>query len=199
MHDQVTKILPHLCLFDISQVNGRVLLMLAGVPLPQGSDNDDACDFGTVVQAAQALAASLGGAAGALESVCWTDGPFPGGALHVPSGRAWKLTMPPLPGPVLSPVGAGDAVAGGTFHAWLGLRSAPNSTSAATEATWDLDAAAGPAEKFKRDAAKPAGVAAFQFGLACGAASCLTAENSALDLTTALSLHAQINVEVFLA
>lgn len=172
--------------------------MLAGVPLPQGSDNDDACDFGTVVQAAQALAASLGGA-DALDCVCWTDGPFPGGALDVLSGRAWKLTMPPLPGPVLSPVGAGDAVAGGTFHAWLGLRSASGSTSATTEATVNLEAAAGSAEIRKHEAVNAVGVAAFKFGLACGAASCLTAENSALDLTIALSLHAQVVVEEFLA
>jgi sugar/nucleoside kinase (ribokinase family) len=160
---------------DFPQVNGRELLTLAGVPLPQGSDNDDACDFATVVKAATSLAASLGGP-DALECVCWTDGPFPGGALDVQSGRAWKLTLPPLPGPVLSPVGAGDAVAGGTFHAWLGLHSAAGSTSERTG---------------------PSGVAAFQFGLACGAASCLTAENSALDLTIALGLHAKIIAEEY--
>ena len=72
--------------------------------------------------------------------------------------------MPALPGPVLSPIGAGDACAGATLHAWL-------RSSAADDG--DL----------------PHSVAAFCFGVACGAASCLTDSNSEFDLAQARSLR----------
>lgn len=173
------------------KVNGRELLTLAGVPIPLGSDNADACAFGDVSAAAASLAAALGGPR-AVGCVCWTDGPFPGGALDVSSGRAWRLVVPPLPGSVRSPVGAGDAVAGGTFHAWLALAA----SAAAVPSAGPPEATAPSSEARAAGAAgAPAAVAAFAFGLACGAASCLTAENSAFDLATALALHAQISVE----
>jgi hypothetical protein len=173
------------------QVNGRELLALAGAPTPQGSDNADACDFRAVAAAAAALAASLGGPA-ALACVCWTDGPFPGGAWDVRSGRAWRLEVPQLPAPVRSPVGAGDAVAGDLFHAWLALTAAAAAAAAAADATAGADPSSGPSAA---TAGVPSAVAAFAFGLACGAASCLTAENSRFDLATALAIHAQIRVE----
>ena len=77
------------------------------------------------------------------------------------------LASPPLPGPVLSPIGAGDTVAGATFAAWLG-----------NEADGDV----------------PAAVAAFAFGLSRGAASCLTRENAAFDAATAEALLAGTEV-----
>jgi len=44
-----------------------------------------ACDFEAVASAAAELARGAQG----LAAVCWTDGPFPGGVLHVASGRRW--------------------------------------------------------------------------------------------------------------
>jgi len=153
------------------KLNGRELLALAGEAPPAGSDSEVACDPASVAAAACKLAAKAGGGK-ALAAVCWTDGPFPGGVYDCGTGKRWALAMPPLPGPVLSPVGAGDAVAGGTFHAWL----RPGETSSSV------------------DSGVPVVVRAFAFGLACGAASCLTAENSVFDLATVRSIHAAIEI-----
>ena len=88
----------------------------------------------------------------------WTDGPHPGGALV--GDAVYALAGPSLSefGPVLSPIGAGDTVAGTTFAKWL-----------------------------END--DP--VAAFAYGLACGAASCLTAENAVFDAEVAAAIHAR--------
>ena len=157
----------------VLKLNGRELLALAGAPPVAGSDAAVACEPELVADAARTVAAAH--PAGALDFVLWTDGPFPAGCVEIASGRRWTLKLPPLPGPVLSPIGAGDAVAGGTFSYWL---------KGADEGT-----AAGAAD------APPLIVRAFGFGLACGAASCLTAENSVFELETVDALHAELICE----
>merc|ERR1712070_996564 len=88
--------------------------------------------------------------------ICYTDGPFPGGVVALGSGRAFQLTRKgDLRGPVVSPIGAGDSTSAGTLVAWM----------IAPEAPEDADMQA---------------VQAFRFGLAVGAASCLTGENALL-------------------
>ena len=148
----------------ILKLNGRELLGLAGAAGPGGSDNEVPCDGAAVAAAATQFLQTMP-CEGAVGAVCWTDGQFPAGALDVASGQRWSIALPPLPGAVQSPVGAGDAVAGATFVAWL--EAAPSSTTGSP----------------------PAAVSAFAFGVAVGAASCLTGENSRFDFDTAVRLH----------
>ena len=173
------------------KLNGRELLGLGGGEVPAGSDNDDPCDGAAAAAAAGRLADALPGGRGALEAVCWTDGPFPGGALDLASGRRFRLALPPLSGPVLSPVGAGDAVAGGTLYAWL----ASEPSGAAVAAVAASGAGSGAHGAKGGPGTVPVAVQAFAFGLACGAASCLTAENSIFDMKVVMRIHAQITCE----
>jgi len=55
----------------------------------------------------------------AFEAICWTDGPFPAGFYDTTTGSVYILEIPQLPGKVLSPIGAGDAVAAGLFYSWV--------------------------------------------------------------------------------
>lgn len=139
----------------VVKVNARELLSVAGDPLPAGSA-DSVNDAARTARAARALADKL--SSNALAGILWTDGEHPGGALV--GDAVYALAGPPLSefGPILSPIGAGDTVAGATFVAWL-----------------------------END--DP--VRAFAYGLACGAASCLTAENAVFDADVAAAIHAQ--------
>jgi fructose-1-phosphate kinase PfkB-like protein len=77
-----------------------------------------------------------------------------------------------LPRPLANPIGAGDAVASGTLLRWC-------DTVPAAPAATTVGAVAELTE-------------AFAWGLACGAASCLTTENSVFALDDALALRAAI-------
>jgi 1-phosphofructokinase len=139
----------------VLKVNARELLLAAGDPLAAGAA-DSVDDPARTAHAARALAAKL--SSDALAAILWTDGPHPGGALV--GDAVYALAGPSLSefGPVLSPIGAGDTVAGTTFAKWL-----------------------------END--DPVG--AFAYGLACGAASCLTAENAVFDADVAAAIHAK--------
>ncbi|KAJ8606910.1 hypothetical protein CTAYLR_008930 [Chrysophaeum taylorii] len=100
-----------------------------------------------------------------FEAVLWTDSKFPAGALV--DGALYSLRLPALPGSVSSPIGAGDAVAGATLAGFV---------------------------RPQRDDRLPRILAAFAFGLACGAASCLTPDNAAFDIALARQLRADTNV-----
>lgn len=146
------------------KLNARELIGMAKLALPQGGDSEAAADFDTAAAAAHAVAASL--PPGAVRFVAWTDGPFPAGLVDVAGARdeATRFSLPPLPGPVLSPIGAGDSVSAGTLHKWTGA-----------------------------GAGAPA--AAFRFGLAVGAASCLSASNACFDVATVEEIASGIGVE----
>ena len=147
----------------VLKVNGRELLALGGGDAPKGDDSEVACDPTAVKAAAENFVKTTPGGPEALFAICWTDGPFPGGVYEVESGKVWSIKMCKLPGPVQSPVGAGDAVAGSTFHAWLEKQ--------------------GPAREDPS-----ALVDSFAFGLACGGASCLTTQNSKFEYDTVVAL-----------
>ena len=139
----------------VLKVNARELLLAAGDPLAAGAA-DSVDDAARTARAARALAGKL--SSDALAAILWTDGPHPGGALV--GDAVYALAGPSLSefGPVLSPIGAGDTVAGTTFAKWL-------------------------------EDGDP--VQAFAYGLACGAASCLTAENAVFDAEVAAAIHAR--------
>jgi len=116
-------------------------------------------------------------------AVAVTDGPYPaylvplavdGAAVGAPQLQQQHTVFPtpPLPRPLANPIGAGDAVASGTLLRWCDtVPAAPAATTAGTVAEL---------------------TEAFAWGLACGAASCLTTENSVLALDDALALRAAI-------
>mmetsp|Transcript_5806 Transcript_5806/g.13689 ORF Transcript_5806/g.13689 Transcript_5806/m.13689 type:complete len:378 (-) Transcript_5806:94-1227(-) len=135
------------------KLNAREILKLCGSALA-GSDSQVAADPAAVAEACRQLADDVGERG--VDYICYTDGPFPGGVFAVQSGRRWRLERTqPLRGPVISPIGAGDATSAGTLHAWC-QRTGD-----------DLDAQA---------------VEAFRFGLGVGAASCLSGENGHFDI-----------------
>jgi 1-phosphofructokinase len=154
----------------VLKVNGRELLALGGGTAPKGDDSEVPCDPSAVKAAAENFVKTTPGGAEALFAICWTDGPFPGGVYEVQSGKVWSIQMCKLPGLVQSPVGAGDAVAGSTFHAWLERQSSARADPFAL-------------------------VESFAFGLACGGASCLTTENSKFDYNTAMKQLARFQTK----
>ena len=153
------------------KLNARELLAVAGDPVDAAAA-DGVADPARVGRAAAAVAAALDPGQTCLAAVLWTDGAHPAGAFVPSTGATFELALPPLPGPVLSPIGAGDAVAGATFAAWL------NAADRADGADGDV----------------PAPVAAFARGLSVGAASCLTRENAAFDAAVAAELHAGVAI-----
>jgi fructose-1-phosphate kinase PfkB-like protein len=87
----------------------------------------------------------------------------------------------------LYPIGAGDSVAAGTLAAWLHVRDASKSPLA--------DDCREALAKFRDsidieniDDASSDILAAFAFGVSCGSASCLQAENSVVDTKDVVQL-----------
>jgi fructose-1-phosphate kinase PfkB-like protein len=96
-----------------------------------------------------------------------------------------------LQGSTLYPIGAGDAVAGGTLAAWRALMDGPDAPPCVHP---DIQAALlgneSPAVRVM--------LTAFSFGLACGSASCLIEQNSVLKIQDALSLYRGTSTSVSL-
>ncbi|CAK0829207.1 unnamed protein product [Prorocentrum cordatum] len=159
----------------VVKLNAREVLSLAGLPAPGGSESAVAADPTTVARAALAWARSQP-AAICVCSVCWTDGPFPGGVVDVHSGRRWAVQrQSALRGAVVSPIGAGDSTAAGTLHMWCRLEDA------AAAACVPVDSSRTVAE-------------AFAYGMAVGAASCLTSSNADFDMADVRSIHEAMEV-----
>jgi hypothetical protein len=173
------------------KVNARELCALAGMPAATAgaAEAAHATPASTVLAACAALADKLGLATAGTSSgfaalaVAVTDGPYPaylvplavdGAAVGAPQLQQQYTVFPtpPLPRPLANPIGAGDAVASGTLLRWC-------DTVPAAPAATTVGAVAELTE-------------AFAWGLACGAASCLTTENSVFALDDALALRAAI-------
>lgn len=161
------------------KLNAREILKLTDQELV-GSDSQVAANPDKVATACLALAAKVAeGGNPSVDYICWTDGPFPGGALAVRSGRRWRLERSQeLRAPVISPIGAGDSTSAGTLHAWSrgGYCTSPGDSDA------DLCA-----------------VESFRFGLAVGAASCLTGENALFDMSDVWAIYNAIVVTELLS
>jgi hypothetical protein len=89
-----------------------------------------------------------------------------------------RIQMPPLPGPLINPIGAGDAVASGTMLHWCNAvpRFALGGSVVTSNLGWN------------------SAVEAFCWGLSCGAASCLTETNSVFDLNIAMDIRRAVEV-----
>ena len=95
----------------ILKLNAREVLAVAGDPAPQDeSDAARATPFAAVLRAAASLADRL-----KADAVLWTDGPYDAGGYIDGKGIRFVKGFSQLPGPLASPIGAGDAVAGVTF------------------------------------------------------------------------------------
>ena len=94
------------------------------------------------------------------------------------TGRLWRYSPSKLPGNVMNPIGAGDAVASGTLLAWT--------ADFITDYRLKRDSRYDSSAECEEDADA---VDAFRWGLACGAASCLTTENSKFSLTDASQIY----------
>lgn len=203
------------------KLNARELCALAGVKGGQGSEASEATS-GEAIDAActviedrlralslatspeppRAPGAARGAGAEAEASaisvagrifIAVTDGPYPahvvelftgdgkvagdGGCGAFPSQRR-VLALPPLPGPVINPIGAGDAVSAGTIFAWSGAFQLESRDARGETEVKEFDAF----------------TEAFRWGLACGAASCLTHSNSVFELETAKQIFRGISI-----
>jgi len=149
----------------ILKVNARELCKLAGAA--------EAAVGAAVDPAVQrAAAASLLATASSSAYIATTDGPHPAFLFSAGSGRSWQLPLPALSFPVRNPIGAGDAVAAGTINFLCGLVDAGGSED--------------------REHGDERALAAFRWGLACGAASCASNTNSEFDLAAAVDIFRRI-------
>jgi fructose-1-phosphate kinase PfkB-like protein len=195
----------------ILKVNASELCRLSGVD----KTSNEAGGVG-IEELVQAIPAFLSRyephAAKALTAIAVTDGAHPAYLAVLPvtetedEFRLFQLPIaslsvddqsgstPPLvlQGSTLYPIGAGDAVAGGTLAAWRALVDGPDAPPCLHP---DIQAALlgneSPAVRVM--------LTAFSFGLACGSASCLIEQNSVLKIQDALSLYRQIPRPAFLS
>ena len=143
------------------KLNARELTNLMGIEEGVGTDGeaDSATSSQAVLSACAALATSVSALDGSPRPTFYvgvTDGPYQAHLVEVCSGtvKAHHLfTVPALPKPLSSAIGAGDAVASGTLMQWSGCCEGGAASA----------------------------VKAFKFGLAVGSASCLTKTNSVWD------------------
>ena len=205
----------------VLKVNIKELCAVAGMAGAAGGSDSSASRSGLLLAAAGALAeqihaasgagaaaggaaaaagAAAGGAAGGAAGVgagetqvlvAATDGAFFAHLLLLGGGRVLqhvKYTLPALPRPLLNPIGAGDAVASGMLAALTG-KAGP------LPVTGGAGAGAGPVLGRLTLAGGADPVAAFRWGLACGAASCMTDANSVFARADAEALFAGIGLQ----
>eukprot|EP01041_Mallomonas_annulata_P010812 gene10812-22560_t len=161
----------------IIKLNARELCALVGIQGPTGAEAATATPADIIFAAGDRLLNRIKEGSNAFENipifVAITDGPY---AAHfhqlAPVDKKYRLEMPPLPGPLINPIGAGDAVSAGTIFAWDGSFQLSGWPSAD-----EMD------EK-----------TAFSWGLACGAASCLTNSNSVFSLADAEAIFRKIQI-----
>jgi len=166
----------------VLKVNARELMGVVGMKTQGGSESSQSSGE-HVAAAAAALAAQLPALSPATVTfVACTDGPFSAHLLRLSRGEDGRatvgshttFTLPPLPGPLVNPIGAGDAVASGTIMALSNKVAIPSSGSGSASVT---------AED------------AFRWGLACGTASCLSPSNSRFRRGDAELLYQSIQVK----
>ena len=170
------------------KLNARELTGMMGVQ--EGVGIGDKADSATSNQVVLAACTALAQSVSSLVEGCSiegdscpsgfigvTDGPYQAHLVEFdPAGGSIKAhtlyTIPSLHKPLASAIGAGDAVASGTLMAWSGCFKEEGDKEGATTV-----------------------VDAFKFGLAVGAASCLTTGNSVWEKADCDALLANIQVE----
>ena len=184
------SLIRHKCAAIILKVNIKELCAITGT-LVQGGSDSSASRSGALLTAASVLASQIGqGGGGAKIMVAATDGAFAAHLLlldpSLPGGvsRHFVYSLPPLPRPLINPIGAGDACASGLLLAISGKVEFPAHHQTQMQQKNDV------AEVEEVGDA----VEAFRWGLACGAASCMTEGNSVLSRQDAELLFIGIQV-----
>lgn len=178
------------------KLNIRELMGLGGMKV-SGSDAGKSSEDSLIAAAGKVVeGVTMQDTGGTRTFILATDGPFCAHLLEVAlspsttgsSSTPWlkaqyRYTLPPLPSPVVNPIGAGDAAASGTLMA-LTHKVDVSSLGGSSVA----GAVSG-------DSALMLAVTSFGWGLACGAASCLTASNSVLERTATEGVFRGIDVQ----
>lgn len=99
----------------------------------------------------------------------------------------WLFKIPKLPRSLVSPIGAGDATSSGTLMQWCNQIQQPCTTTIVSTSTTDSNKLIIKEEEQKV-------VTSFQWGLSCGAASCMSASNSMFEVDDAVTIFNQIQV-----
>jgi 1-phosphofructokinase len=152
----------------VLKLNARELCSVAGVDIShitRQSESAVAVPIESLLAAADKLFSFNSG----LTYIACTDGKFPASFLHQ-NGEAWRILVPILPRPLISPIGAGDTVAAGTLLRWSSVENGA-------------------------DGSRPKALAAFLWGLACGSASCLTSLNADFAIADAHSILSSLQVQ----
>ena len=190
----------------ILKVNASELCRLANVS--KTSSEAGGVQPTELVHAISAFLDHFTDATQSLSAIAVTDGAHPGYLAVLPVAdedefRLFQMPVAKLSEPskgwfgksssrttTLYPIGAGDAVAGGTLAAWTALtQQQPNLVHP------QVAAALSGNEKPQSRAM----LAAFGFGLACGSASCRQEQNSVLKVSDALELYRQVGRPMFLS
>jgi len=202
------------------KVNVNELLSLAGMPSISSSGSVDivreACiEFlksschmstmsstttGTDASKPSVVSESVQNSSGSSSSIyiAVTDGPHPSHLLKLPLStssssyssssrvRQWVFTSPQLPGSVVSPIGAGDATSSGTLMYWSNAIDNNKVTAGVRSTTTTI--IDNDSDNYDRNV-----VDSFRWGIACGGASCLSA-NSVFTMTDAIAIFNDIKV-----
>lgn len=179
----------------IFKVNASELCALAGVK--KDSNEVDGVKQDELVAAIKGFFTKFQPVAvQALTAIAITDGAH-AAHLAVMDGndfQMFKLPVSALPsGLTLFPIGAGDAVAAGTLASWQSLSEGANGS----DVSCLPDNIKDPLRSFDNNVSASSDsfvstlLSSFNFGLACGSASCLQEENSVLKAEDVLQLFAK--------
>lgn len=174
----------------VLKINASELCRLAGVE-QSGASEEDGVSSDELKAAVEKFKSDFV-ASEALDYMAITDGRHPAHLVKVEDSSLFRLGVVDLSSDqTLYPIGAGDSVAAGTLAAWLHLRDAFKSPLA--------DNCREALAKFRDgidiegiDNASSDMLAAFAFGVSCGSASCLQAENSVVDTKDVVQLLSKI-------
>jgi len=185
----------------ILKVNARELCSLAGIAnTAKGGEASEATPLALVLSACSSLEGKVTAAISPPPSstssssssmfVAVTDGPYASHLIPLFSTSlpVIRYSIPPLPRPILNPIGAGDAVASGLLmhlHPSGDDHGSSGSGSAGGESGSDSSSSSSSIKEI-RDA--------FSWGLAVGAASCLSQSNSVFAIEDALAIQATISI-----
>jgi len=145
--------------FVALKTNSRELCDIGGVKIEKGSE-------ATLATPLAALRDAGNNVFSKFPAVCYiaaTDAAFPATVLERQSKSVWRLSMPPLPRAVQSPIGSGDAVAAGTIVSLNSYLEGVESIISKYHGIPDF-------------------IRSFAVGLACGSASCMTNNCSVFSL-----------------
>ncbi len=170
----------------VLKINASELCRLAGVE-QSGASEEDGVSLDELKAAVKKFKTEFV-ATESLDYMAITDGRHPAHLVKVKDSSVFRLGVVDLSSDqTLYPIGAGDSVAAGTLAAWLHVRDASKSPLAG-DCREALAKFRDSIDIENIDDASSDILAAFAFGVSCGSASCLQAENSVVDTKDVVQL-----------